>query len=300
MKRLSHYIGYSLAFICLTLLAGTAVFPQAQTQTFTLNGLVVVNREGVVTLNLDHTPERGAPDVEVRLTGAGIEQKTITDRNGEFRFEVPVGTYELTLRHPAYYETTVKGVEVKRKPSSTLKITLPLSITVSQLILQRDPEIIGPKMVPVPALELSFEPRRPLATGRPMQGTLTIKNVGKEPILMPTEPYTSRGQYSPRAKIMQVNVFAEKLGAVFDQKYLCLPSKNCKELRSLETISFPITIHSREGFDEGKRVAQVYPKTGEYKLKASVHFKLPSDDPNKDIDIRTEAIEREFSVLVSN
>ena len=63
----------------------------------------------------------------------------------------------------------------------------------------------------------------------------------------------------------------------------------------METISFPITIHSREGYDEGKRVAQVYPKAGEYKLKASVHFKLPNDDPNKDIYIRTEAIEREFS-----
>jgi len=65
MKRLSHYIGYSLAFICLTLLAGTAVFPQAQTQMFTLNGLVVVNREGVVTLNLDHTflPRSLAPSL---------------------------------------------------------------------------------------------------------------------------------------------------------------------------------------------------------------------------------------------
>ncbi len=300
MNELSHYIGYSLAFICLSLLAGAAALPQTQTQTFTLNGLVVVNREGKVVLNLDHTPERGAPDVEVRLTGAGIEQKTATDQNGEFRFEVPVGTYELSFRHPAYYETTVKGVEVKKQPSSTLKITLPLSITIPQLIWQRDPEIIGPKMVPAPALELSFAPRRPLAAGRPMQGTLTIKNVGKEPILMPTEPYTSRDQYSPRAKIMQVNVFAEKLGAVFDQKYLCLPPRNCKELRSLETISFPITIHSRERYDEGRRVAQVYPKTGEYKLKASVHFKLPSDDPNKDIDIRTEVIEREFSVLVCN
>src|SRR5262245_18532714 len=137
MKRSSRYIGYSLVFICLTLLAGTAVFPQAQTQTFTLNGLVVVNREGVVVLNLDHTPERGAPDVEVRLTGAGIEQKTITDKNGEFRFEVPVGAYELSFRHPASYEITLKGVEVKKQPLSTLKITLPLSITSPQQILQR-------------------------------------------------------------------------------------------------------------------------------------------------------------------
>ncbi len=302
MKKSLRYISYWywLAFICLALLAGTAALLQAQTQTFTLNGLVVVNREGVVVLNMDHTPERGAPDVEVRLTGAGIEQKTVTDQNGEFRFEAPVGTYELSFRHPAYYEITVKGVEVKGQPSSTLKITLPLSITSPQQILQRDPEIIGPKMVPAPEMELSYEPRQPLAAGRPMQGTLTIKNVGKEMILIPTEPYTRRNQYSPRAKIMEVNVFAERLGAVFDQKYLCLPSRNCRELRPLETISFPITIHSREGYDEGRRVAQVYPKIGEYKLKANVHFKLPSDDPNKDIDIRTESVEREFSVLICN
>lgn len=292
-------IGYSLALICLTLFAGTAVFPQAQTQTFTLNGLVVVNREGVVTLNLDHTPERGAPDVEVRLTGAGIEQKTITDQNGEFRFEAPVGVYELTFRHPAYYETTVKGVEVKQKPLSTLKITLPLSITSPQLILQRDPEIIGPKMVPAPTLELSFEPRRPLAARRSMRGTLTIKNVGKEPILMPTEPVTKDSQYSPKAKIIQVDISAVGYYADYDQKFICLPSKNCKSLAHNKTISFPITIYERAGYYEvGRRVAQVYPKTGEYKLKARVHFKLPSDDPNKDIDTRTEAIEREFSVLI--
>lgn len=85
MKRSSRYIGYPLALICLLLLAGSAALPQPQT--FTLNGLVVVNHEGVVALNLDHKPERGAQDVEVRLTGAGIEQKTVTDQNGEFRFE---------------------------------------------------------------------------------------------------------------------------------------------------------------------------------------------------------------------
>jgi hypothetical protein len=44
-QRSSRYIGYLLAFICLALSAWTAVFPQSQTQTFTLNGLVVVNRE---------------------------------------------------------------------------------------------------------------------------------------------------------------------------------------------------------------------------------------------------------------
>lgn len=300
MKRSSRYIGYSLVFICLLLLAGTAVFPQAQIQTFTLNGLVVVNREGVVTLNLDHTPERGAPDVEVRLTGGGIEQKTVTDQNGEFRFEAPVGTYELSFRHPAYYETTVKGVEIREKPSSTLKITLPLSIKLPQLILQRDPEIIGPKMVPAPELELSFKPRRRLAVGQPIQGALTIKNMGKGPILMPTEPYSRDEQYSPIAKIAQIYISAKGYNAHYDQKFICLPSENCKSLVPNETISFPITIYEREGYEKGRRVAQAYPKTGEYKLNASVHFKLPSDDPNNDVDTRTEVIEREFSVLICN
>jgi hypothetical protein len=303
MKRSLRYIGYSLAFICLALLAGTAVFPQSQTQTFTLNGLVVVNREGVVVLNSDHTPERGLPDVEVRLTGDGIEQETVTDQKGEFRFEVPVGTYELTFRHPGYYGTTVRGVEVKKQqpPSSTLKITLPLSITSTQIILQRgDPKIIGPQMVPAPALELSFEPSRPLAAGHPMQGTLTIKNVGKEPILVPTELFTTESQYSPKAKMMQIYISPGGYNARYDQKFICLPSKNCRNLAPNETISFPIAIYEREGYDDGRRVIHVYPKTVEYKLKANVHFKLPSDDPNKDVDVRTGSVEREFPVLISN
>jgi len=62
MKRLSPYFLYLRAFICLALLAGMAAFPQAQTQSFTLNGLVVVSREGIIVLNADHTPELWSPD----------------------------------------------------------------------------------------------------------------------------------------------------------------------------------------------------------------------------------------------
>lgn len=300
MKTLLRYMSYSLLYVSLPWLAGRATLPQPPAQTFALNGLVVVNREAAVVLNRDYTPERGAAQVEVELRGGGIEQRTYTDQNGEFRFEVPAGTYELTFRHPEYYETSLKGVEVKEKPSSTLKVALPLKITLPQLIWQRDPEIIGPKIVPAPSLQLSFEPRRPLAAGRPMRGTLTMKNVGREPILVPTELVTRDSQYSPRSKIMQISISVDGYYDYYEEKYICVPSKSCKELRPSEAASFPITIYERKAFDDGRRVARTYPKRGEYKLKASVNFKLPIDDPNKDIDIRTEAIKSGFTVLICN
>ena len=89
------------------------------------------------------------------------------------------------------------------------------------------------------------------------------------------------------------------------QPAICRPVRGYKRIASTTApfngrfvVEIEITIYVREEYyEKGRGVAQVYPETGEYKLKADIHFKPPSDDPNKDIDTRTEVIEREFSVL---
>lgn len=227
--------------------------------------------------------------VEVHLMkGESIYQTTSTDKEGKFKFEVSAGKYGLVFQYPGYYEMMVKDVDIWKQPRDSLKILLP------KLTLELDLEIIGPKMVPAPALDATFKPKTPLKVGRPMRGTLFLKNVGKEPILIPTEPYTKDSQYSPEAKIMQIYVEVESHNAFYDQKYICLPSKNCKELKPLEAISFPLAIYNREGYDEGKRGVQSYQKRGDNRLEINVHFKLPS----RDDDIRTEPIKKEFTVFV--
>jgi hypothetical protein len=96
---------------------------------------------------------------------------------------------------------------------------------------------------------------------------------------------------------MHVSVFLEGYSAFYDETYVCLPSKDCRELIPSEVVSFPITIYHRQDYFQGKRVSQVYPQPGEYKLKLSVQFMLPSG-PNE--DIRTEAIRKEVKVVVCN
>lgn len=226
--------------------------------------------------------------VEVRLKGEGLEQQTFTDMDGTFEFEIPAGVYELVFRSFGFYETVVRGIAIRKQPLNRLKIVLPW------LSFERDLEIISPKRVPAPALEISFEPEFPLKVGHPMRGRVMLKNVGREPILIPTVPFTKDSQYSSEAKIMQLVVDVKGYYDYYDEKYICLPSKNCKELAPSETISFPITIYHREGYYKGKRVVQVYPRRGEYKLTVGVHFMLPGTDHNT----RTQPIEKEFTVLI--
>jgi len=276
-ERLSYRIT-CLLFIVIGMAFLTLPFSLAQEPRFILRG--------EVRLDLGF-PLHG---VEVILRGSDLTQRTRTDFEGKFAFEVPAGTYELVFRDPDYLETVLRGVEVKKQPLEELKVLL------TKLRFERDLEIIGPREVPAPALEISFNPELPLKVGRPMQGTLILKNVGRRPILIPTEPYTKDEQYSPQAKIMQISVHVNGYYDYYEEKYICLPSSNCKELAPFETISFPIRIYKRREYDEGKRVVQVYPKKAEYRLQVSLHFWLPHEKGSR--PIVTEPLRREFRVLI--
>lgn len=226
--------------------------------------------------------------VEVHLIrGGSIYQTTVTDKEGKFRFEMPRGKYELMFRYPGYVETVLKGLDIWKQPIEALRVLLP------KLTLERDLEIIGPKWAPSPALQLSFRPGVPLRVGRQITGTLLLKNVGKEPILVPRELYTQGSQYSPEAKIMQISISLEGYNALYDQKYICLPSKNCFELAPSHTVLFPVAIYDRKEYDEGKRNIQVFHKKGANKLKINLHFVLPGSD-----DARTKPVEKEFTLFV--
>jgi hypothetical protein len=182
----------------------------------------------------------------------------------------------------------LKDVEIRKQPLNSLKIILP------RLTFERDLEIIGPKLVPAPALEATLGLKPPFKIGRPIQGTLVLKNVGKEPILIPT----TDGQYSPEARLMQVYVHIEGYHAFYDKNYVCEPSKNCKELGPGKAISFPISIYNREGYDEGKRVVQTYQRRGDNKLKVGVVFSLSGGGDEKAVPTVTEPVTQELTVFV--
>jgi hypothetical protein len=239
-----------------------------------------------VVLRESETPVEG---MEVHLMRGGvIYQTTSTNKEGEFKFEVSVGKYDLLFQYPGYYEMTVKDVDIWKQPRDSLKILLP------KLTLEPDLEIIGPQMVPAPALEVSFKPTTTLKVGRLIKGTLYLKNTGKEPILIPTALYTQESQYSPEARIMWISVEVEGYYAQYYQPHICLPAKDCRQLKPGETISFPVSIYNRERYEEGKREIQAYHKRGDNKLKVWLQFNVPS--PGE--DVRTKPIEKEFRVFV--
>ena len=76
--------------------------------------------EGVV---LDEATETPISDVSVVLSAT--QQRVLTDQNGAFILEVPLGTYNISVRFPFYLTQTVSGIEVnKSQPKQSLRITL--------------------------------------------------------------------------------------------------------------------------------------------------------------------------------
>lgn len=262
--------------IFLGLVVFAADWSLAQSETFTLSGVVM--------------SESGTPMIGVRvyLKGGEVDQMVITDKDGQFRFEVSAGKYDLIFQKSEHYETVIKDIELRRQPLNSLKIILP------RLTFELDLEMIGPIMVAAPSLEVSLDVRPPFKVGRPMRGTVFLKNVGKEPILIPTEPFIKDSQYSTEAKLMWISI-DDRSQATYWQPYICLPAKNCKELRPSETISFPFTMYRREGYQEqGKREVQVYQKRGDNKLSVHVSFGWLTEGR----DTRTQPIEKEITVFV--
>ena len=76
--------------------------------------------EGIV---LDEATESPITDVSVILSAT--QQRVLTDQNGAFILEVPLGTYNISVRFPFYLTHTVSGIEVnKSQPKQSLRITL--------------------------------------------------------------------------------------------------------------------------------------------------------------------------------
>lgn len=76
--------------------------------------------EGVV---LDEATETPIADVSVVLSAT--QQRVSTNQDGAFILEVPLGTYNISVRFPFYLTQTVSGIEVNEsQPKQTLRIIL--------------------------------------------------------------------------------------------------------------------------------------------------------------------------------
>ena len=76
--------------------------------------------EGIV---LDEATETPIADVSIVLSAT--QQRVSTDQNGAFIFEVPLGTYNISVRFPFYLTQTLSGIEVNEsEPKQTLRVVL--------------------------------------------------------------------------------------------------------------------------------------------------------------------------------
>ena len=80
------------------------------------------------------TPD-GLAAREVRVSLPALQQATLTDRTGEFRFlAVPVGAYQITASATGYQPLLVNGVQVKANHELDLETqTMPMAGNVTQL-----------------------------------------------------------------------------------------------------------------------------------------------------------------------
>ncbi len=72
---------------------------------------------------LDEATETPIADVSITLSATG--QRASTDQDGAFMLEVPLGTYNISVRCPFYLTQTVSGIEVtESQPKQTLHVVL--------------------------------------------------------------------------------------------------------------------------------------------------------------------------------
>ena len=73
--------------------------------------------------SLDEATETPIADVSVVLSTT--QQRVSTDQDGAFILEVPLGTYNISVRFPFYLTQTVSGIEVtESQPQQTLRVLL--------------------------------------------------------------------------------------------------------------------------------------------------------------------------------
>ncbi len=76
--------------------------------------------EGIV---LDEATE--APIADVTVVLSATQQRVSTDQDGVFILEVPLGTYNISVRFPFYLTQTVSGIKVpESQPKQTLRVVL--------------------------------------------------------------------------------------------------------------------------------------------------------------------------------
>ena len=261
--------------------AALAVHPAAQSaRTFVLSGEVV---------------DRGTapwPGVAVVVEGGGISETVVSDDQGGFAFRLPPGEYRVKVSGVGFYETVIKGIEVRNEDLHGLRIILHDRLPL------RDPapETTGPEFVPSPPLEVTVEATAPVHLGRPVRLTVTLRNRGTESVKIPRRAAFD-GDYTPQLLLMRFEIEVYEYDAVYSGAFVCLPSRDCPELAPGEATSLTVDLFRRNPYmNDGLRRPQRHHLTGTFGGAAEVHFTLPHKEGER--ETRTRPIRQLFRMHV--
>lgn len=294
MKRVSGVKRYGL-FVLLVMAAWQSKAKCGQGVPVRLDGVVI-------TLHgKNYEYKSTIPGAEVFLEGSDLRKLDITDREGNFHFEVPAGVYNLTVRMPGFYELTIKDVTLRKQPSGNL-----VAVLQPQLSVEPDLPVVGPREIAAPSLAVSFALEKPMRKGNPMKDRVILENVGRESILVPISSLVTLTQGSEQRLMMHLSVWPAKnliasgrYDAAFESWYACQPGKEtCRKLNRSESISYPVTLFSRKTYARtGQRQSYLYDRSTEYRGTVSIYFRLPQQDKAKR-PTETGSVRSEFKILV--
>ena len=263
-----------IAILCATLWSDA----NADVRQVTLvNGQVIIHYAGV------NAP---GPHIDVAIYQNGNRvDATITDGDGRFSLRVKPGIYDLVVDGAGiFYTTTLNKVEVKASGINGLIVELhevqPGKSHVDQ--------VIGPKYIEKPTIDIGFLPDEGLKPRGNISGIIIIKNIGDKPIMLPNAKMASQTLAHDRLG-MQVTVAIKGQSATSTKWYACNPQSDCTTIEPLKMMY--IRISSLMKTQEGGAAATL--GEGIYSGYVYVSLSMPGQE-----DVRTKGIESGFYIKV--
>lgn len=249
------------------------------------------NTLAVIVIDQDGQPLGNA---EAVMRGGGQEWHASTGLEGRCTFNVANGTYDLLLKHPDFYETIIRGIEVNVPADPADRVAPgPLRVLMQRkLSFEKDLSIVGPTYVPPPPVAVDFRARPAAKPNRPAQGVVTLTNNGTEPVIVPL-----RRDYEWSADLLLMRIYfgSEGTDLFYDEPLACLPDVDCRSLLPGESVDIELDLYSRSGYAAGQKKAAVWPSDRLLEARIGLYWMLPREDPDSR-PTYTRAIERSVSI----
>jgi len=242
---------------------------------------------------------RGEPldRVEVSVRGSGLERTLDGGLLGRLALDLPSGVYDLGFSKPDFYDLSVEGVAIDLPSASRSgrEAFAPLRVMMTRRInLEKDLQIVGPRFVDPPPLEISFRPESPAVVGRSARGVVTLKNVGLKSLRVPA---SREFHWTPEVLTMRLVMTIEGSDVALDEPFLCTPSAECRELSPGESVEISVSLNSRRGYSEGRSESASWQRSGDLKGTIGVYFTFPQG--GAEVPTITRSSEATFQMIIS-